>query len=64
MSKNTNTFKGKDTKELKEALAEKSKRLSEFKVEVTMGKTKNVKEGRELRKDVARILTELNTVKA
>lgn len=54
------TLKGKDHKELKEMLTDKSKRLSEFKVEVATGKTKNVKEGRGLRKDVARILTELN----
>jgi ribosomal protein L29 len=65
MSKNTKatSLKGKDHKDLKEMLTDKSKRLSEFKAEVTSGKIKNVKEGREIRKDIARILTELNTSK-
>lgn len=58
------TFKGKDSKELKGLLIDKSKRLSEFRTEVVSGKTKNVKEGRGIRKDIARILTELNNVKA
>lgn len=59
-----NTFKGKDHKELKDLLNDKSKRLSEFRAEVGTGKTKNVKEGCVIRKDIARILTELNSVKA
>ncbi len=58
------SLKGTDHKELKAMLDEKSKKIREFKFEMTAGKNKNVKEGRELRKDVARILTELNSVKA
>jgi len=45
-------------------LDEKSKKLRDFKFDMTAGKNKNVKEGREIRKDIARILTELNSVKA
>jgi|Laugresbdmm110sn_1035088.scaffolds.fasta_scaffold43293_2 ribosomal protein L29 len=58
------TFKGTDHKELKTMLDEKSKKLRDFKFDMTAGKNKNVKEGREIRKDIARILTELNSVKA
>ncbi len=54
------TYKGIDKAELKDKLADKSKKLAQFRTEVAIGKTKNVKEGRELRKEVARILTELN----
>lgn len=54
------SFKGVDHKELKQTLDEKSKKLADFKFGITAGKNKNVKEGRELRKDIARILTELN----
>jgi len=57
------SFKGTDHKELKKILDEKSKKLGEFRFDITAGKNKNVKEGRELRKDIARILTELNSVK-
>ncbi len=55
------TLKGTDHKELKAMLDEKSKSLRDFKSGVMAGKNKNVKEGRVLRKDIARILTELNT---
>ena len=58
-----NTFKGRDNKELKDILQDKSNKLQEFKQAVIVGRTKNVKEGREIRKDIARILTELNTSK-
>ncbi len=55
------SLKGTDHKELKTMLDDKSKKLVDFKSSVTSGKNKNVKEGRGLRKDIARILTELNT---
>ncbi len=58
------SLKGIDQKELKDMLEDKSKKLRNFKFEITAGKNKNVKEGREIRKGIARILTELNSVKA
>lgn len=57
-------FKNKDQKELKELLEEKGKKLHLFKQQVVAGQNKNVKEGRELRKDIARVLTALNNQKA
>jgi ribosomal protein L29 len=58
-----NTIKGKTVKDLKEMLDDKTKKLNDFKQSVVMGRTKNVKEGRELRKEIARILTSLNSNK-
>ena len=55
------SLKGTDHKELKAMLDDKSKLLAEFRSGINVGKNKNVKEGRGLRKDIARILTELNT---
>ena len=55
-----NPIKGKTEKELKDLLDDTSKKLVAFKHAAVSGRAKNVKEGRELRKDVARILTELN----
>ena len=57
------SLKGTDAKDLKAMLDEKGKKLRDFKFEIAGGKNKNVKEGRELRKDIARILTELNQPK-
>lgn len=53
-------FKDKNTKDLLKALTEKRDALQDFRFGVSGGKAKNVKEGRTLRKDIARILTELN----
>jgi len=57
------SLKGTDVAELKTMLDEKSKKLRDFRFEIVGGKNKNVKEGRGLRKDIARILTELNQPK-
>ncbi|MEX0673047.1 MAG: 50S ribosomal protein L29 [Candidatus Paceibacterota bacterium] len=46
--------------ELGKALNEKRKELREFRFNIAGTKTRDVKEGRNLRKDIARILTELN----
>ncbi len=55
----------KDTneKELHRMLTEKRAGLQKFRFGVSGSKTKNVREGRVLRKDIARILTQLNTMK-
>lgn len=61
-------FKDKNPKDLMKALTEKRNALQDFRFGISGGKAKNVKEGSILRKDIARILTELNaqakTVKA
>lgn len=54
-------FKGKNRKDLVKALQEKKDALQAFRFGVSGGKTKNVKEGKTLRKEIAQILTELNT---
>ncbi len=55
-------YKGKNKKELMKALTEKKDSLRNFKLGNSRSKTKNVKEGRNIRKDIARIMTELTTV--
>lgn len=56
-----NEFKDKNKKDLLKVLSEKRDALQSFRFGVTGGKTRNVKEGRTLRKDIARIQTELTT---
>jgi ribosomal protein L29 len=54
-----NEFKGKTEKDLNKLLADKRKALQTFRFNISGSKTRNVKEGKGLRKDIARILTEL-----
>ena len=51
-------------KELKKKLGENKEKLRVFRFSNSMGKTKDVKEGRNLRKEIARILTEVNRRKS
>ena len=53
-------FKGKTEKELKTLVAEKYLALRNFRFAVAGSKNRNVREGRALRKDIARALTILN----
>jgi ribosomal protein L29 len=53
-------YQGKDPKELNRLLKEKQEALRNFRFNLSGSKTRNVKEGRAIRKDIARILTELN----
>lgn len=53
----------KTNMELEKELLEKRKALRLFRFSVTGSKIKNIKEGEHVRKDIARILTELNTRK-
>lgn len=48
------------TSELEKALTQKRTELREFRFNVAGAKTRNVKEGRDIRKEIARILTQLN----
>lgn len=52
-------FKTKSEVELKKALGEKRDSLAKFKFGISGSRTKNVKEGRNTRRDIARILTSL-----
>ena len=54
-------IKKKTEKELIKTLAEKRESLRSFRFDTTGTKVKNVKEGVNTRKDIARILTELRT---
>lgn len=50
----------KNKNDLTKLLAEKRKALHSFRFNIAGSKTRNVKEGRNLRKEIARIMTELN----
>ena len=52
-------FKTKTEAELKTVLIEKRDSLAKFKFGISGSRTKNVKEGRNTRRDIARILTAL-----
>ncbi|HRZ30449.1 MAG TPA: 50S ribosomal protein L29 [Candidatus Paceibacterota bacterium] len=52
-------FKTKSEAELKKILIEKKDSLAKFKFGISGSRTKNVKEGRNTRRDIARILTAL-----
>jgi ribosomal protein L29 len=56
-------FKTKSDTELKKVLIEKRDSLAKFKFGMTGSRTKNVKEGRNTRRDIARILTALKVSK-
>ena len=49
----------KGDKELEKMLAESRNSLRSFRFSTSGGKTRNVKEGRDLRKNIARVLTEM-----
>ena len=50
----------KSDSELKKLLIEKREILTKFKFGISGSRTKNVKEGKNTRRDIARILTNLN----
>lgn len=53
-------LKGKTEKELLRELSEKREALAKFRFGISGSKLKNVKEGKTIRKDIARIETVLN----
>jgi len=57
------THKEKNNKDLIKILHEKRDVLRKFRFGISGSKTRNVKEGKNERKEVARILTELNSRK-
>lgn len=56
----SNELKKLSDKELAKLLDEKQKAVRQFRFDITGSKVKNLKEGANSRKDVARILTELS----
>jgi ribosomal protein L29 len=57
-------FKNKTENELVQALSEKRNALRTFRFAIAGSKTRNMKEGKGVKKEIARILTELNKRKA
>ncbi|GMQ95452.1 MAG: hypothetical protein BMS9Abin13_566 [Patescibacteria group bacterium] len=53
-------LKNKEDSDLRKELAEKRVALRKFRFGVAGSKVKNIKEARNLRKEIARILTEVN----
>ena len=56
-------LKGKKTEELKKMISDKRDALGAFRFGSSGAKTKDVKEAMHLKKDIARILTEMNKKK-
>lgn len=56
-------FKNKTENELKGILNEKRVALRNFRFGIAGSKVRNVKEGKGIKKDIARILTELQSIK-
>ena len=54
------SYKGKSKEDLVKTLMEKREALRKLKFGSTGSKTRNVKGGASMRKDIARIMTELN----
>ena len=55
-----NEFRGKTENELKQTLKDKREALRTFRFAMAGSKTKNLKEGANLKKDIARIMTVLS----
>lgn len=56
-------LKTQDTQELHKHIAEKREALRAFRFGAAGSRSRNVREGRELRKEIARLLTEVNSRK-
>lgn len=57
-------IKNKTEQELQSKLSEKREELRSFRFDLSGSKTRNVRQGRGLRKEIARLLTETNLRKA
>ncbi len=56
-------YKGKTKEELTRLVAEHREKLRAFRFAMAGGKAKNVKEGKIVRKEIARLLTEMGSKK-
>lgn len=54
-------IKGKNKADLQKLLSEKKEALHAFRFGIAGSKVRNMKEGKNLRKDIARVMTELNS---
>ncbi len=54
-------LKAKNEKELRKILADKREALRAFRYSVAGGRTRNTKEGEKIKKEIARILTLINS---
>ncbi len=54
-------LKDKSIKDLNKDLSEKREAVRKFRFSMTGSKTRDLKEGKTLKKDIARILTEINS---
>lgn len=57
------SYLNKPTAELQKTLKEKRVVLRDFRFAIAGSKTRNVKEGKQARKEIARVMTELNRQK-
>lgn len=60
----TTDIKKKDTAELPKLASELRMKLRDFRFNMGGSKVKNIREGREIKKAIARVLTEMNIRKA
>jgi ribosomal protein L29 len=60
----TKKAKQQSTEEMQKMLVEKRTALREFRFHIEGGRVKNVKQGRELRREIARLLTALSAMPA
>lgn len=56
-------LKNKSEKELKTILLKKQHELMDFRFKISKGKAKNVKEGKILKREIARVMTRLGEIK-
>jgi large subunit ribosomal protein L29 len=54
-------IKGKNKADLQKLLSEKRQALHGFRFGIAGSKVRNMKEGKNIRKDIARIMTEMNS---
>jgi len=57
------TITGKSNEDLKKMVAEKKEKIRSLKFDLIAGKVKNVKEIKNVKKEISRILTLINSVK-
>lgn len=58
----TKDIKGKSASDLKKLLSEKAGALRDFRFGIAGSNSKNVREGRNLKRDIARINTQINLI--
>lgn len=62
--KTKDILKSRSAADLEQELADKREELRKFRFAVSQSKIKDMKSGREIKRDIARILTRLNQLKS